>query len=58
MAFALSLSLSRCAGLTNDLWPLPHSHNLHILDTQIVDSERIPGWWLGHPSEKYERQLG
>ena len=18
----------------------------------------IPGWWLGHPSEKYERQLG
>ena len=20
--------------------------------------KKIPGWWLGHPSEKYESQLG
>jgi hypothetical protein len=29
------------------------------LATQITNSTQIPtGWWLAHPSEKYESQLG
>ena len=23
-----------------------------------LDVQSLAGWWLGHPSEKYERQLG
>ena len=25
---------------------------------QYVKPQVMTGWWLGHPSEKYERQLG
>ena len=36
-------------------------HKLHKAPQsglQRNDMEYIPGWWLSHPSEKYESQLG
>ena len=38
---------------------LPCGHQMcqwkiHPFTSLIFPSEKIPGWWLGHPSEKYE----
>ena len=41
-------------------WPLIHG-NLHFWKASYVDGRFAvskAGWWLTHPSEKYESQLG
>ena len=35
----------------------PRLHQLWQWTTKQIQAFRT-GWWLGHPSEKYERQLG
>ena len=46
--------------------PLHESSDLAVITDSVVPSSELPmiylwiitGWWLGHPSEKYESQLG
>ena len=52
----------------NDDLPIQNgdAHQSYMLDHQMAKNDTIlnnfflnsTGWWLGHPSEKYERQLG
>ena len=36
------------------IWP----NHYNDLESCIISLQSITGWWLGHPSEKYESQLG
>ena len=46
---------SRASSPPPDSWPGSCGAWLHH---QFGMVETLSGWWLGHPSEKYERQLG
>ena len=37
---------------------LPRSEKTAMEIWPMIEDKAITGWWLGHPSEKYESQLG
>ena len=39
----------------------PYGRPISVMARWPLDAkndQKVSGWWLGHPSEKYERQLG
>ena len=55
MMFA-SASSSPCSSSTSAIWWCQLLEGTGKVFGMKL--ETYPGWWLGHPSEKYERQLG
>ena len=61
MEYLNNVGMSQChkPPIKLDGWNPTHKHgDIGISNIYGISIELMTGWWLSHPSEKYESQLG